>query len=155
MPGDPRRSKYARVWDETYATVRANLGSIFDAQWRIDQIVFHTDPTDSEYCTTCADDLPGCSNPEHDAELEAILDGEEVVSDLLAKLDRGVITLREFQLSLDSHSISQAHPCDEYGCEHTVGYDDEPFCYKHSPDEGSSRSGYSWLRNNHSRIVPS
>ena len=37
------------------------------------------------------------------------------------------------------------HPCAEYGCEHTVLFDDEPYCYTHSPDEGSSVRGYSYL----------
>lgn len=30
-------------------------------------------------------------------------------------------------------------------CEHIVSYDDEPFCFTHSDDEGSSVRGYSWL----------
>ena len=29
------------------------------------------------------------------------------------------------------------HPCTERGCEHTVLFDDEPWCYSHSPDSGS------------------
>lgn len=36
------------------------------------------------------------------------------------------------------------HPCTEPGCPHTVQFDDEPKCFKHSPDEGSSVPGYSW-----------
>jgi hypothetical protein len=38
------------------------------------------------------------------------------------------------------------HPCAHPECEHTVQYDDEPYCYGHSPDEGSSVRGYSWKR---------
>lgn len=37
-----------------------------------------------------------------------------------------------------------SHPCEEPGCDHTVAYDDEPYCFVHSPDEGSYRPGYSW-----------
>ena len=37
-----------------------------------------------------------------------------------------------------------AHPCTSPGCEHTVLFDDEPYCYTHSPDEGSSVRGYSY-----------
>jgi len=35
------------------------------------------------------------------------------------------------------------HQCEEYGCERTVHFDDEPMCFTHSPDEGSSVRGYS------------
>lgn len=35
------------------------------------------------------------------------------------------------------------HQCEEEGCTVTVIYDDEPKCYKHSPDSGSSLRGYS------------
>lgn len=38
------------------------------------------------------------------------------------------------------------HPCDSPGCTHMVQYDDEPYCFTHSPDSGSSVSGYSWKR---------
>jgi hypothetical protein len=36
------------------------------------------------------------------------------------------------------------HPCEHEGCPHTVEYDDEPYCFTHSPDEGSAVPGYSW-----------
>jgi len=36
------------------------------------------------------------------------------------------------------------HPCIAPGCEHTVLFDDEPWCYTHSPDSGSSIRGYSY-----------
>lgn len=35
------------------------------------------------------------------------------------------------------------HKCESYGCEHYIEYDDEPTCFKHSPDSGSSRRGFS------------
>lgn len=35
------------------------------------------------------------------------------------------------------------HQCTEPGCQITVAYDDEPWCFQHSPDEGSSVVGYS------------
>jgi len=37
-----------------------------------------------------------------------------------------------------------SHPCLAPDCEHTVLYDDEPYCFTHSPDEGSSVVGYSY-----------
>lgn len=36
------------------------------------------------------------------------------------------------------------HPCTYPGCEHVVEFDDEPFCFTHSPDSGSSVPGYSY-----------
>lgn len=38
------------------------------------------------------------------------------------------------------------HTCTEPGCTYTVMFDDEPKCYKHSPDSGSSVRGYSARR---------
>lgn len=35
------------------------------------------------------------------------------------------------------------HECEKEGCGKMVSYDDEPFCFTHSPDEGSSVLGYS------------
>lgn len=35
------------------------------------------------------------------------------------------------------------HTCTEPGCDNYVQYDDEPKCFTHSPDEGSSVKGYS------------
>ena len=34
------------------------------------------------------------------------------------------------------------HRCEHDGCDAIVRYHDEPFCYTHSPDEGSSMMGY-------------
>ena len=36
------------------------------------------------------------------------------------------------------------HPCTHPGCPHTVAYDDEPWCFIHSPDSGSLVPGYSY-----------
>jgi hypothetical protein len=41
-------------------------------------------------------------------------------------------------------SLEQPHPCEHRGCPHTVAYDDEPWCFEHSPNEGSYVPGYSW-----------
>jgi hypothetical protein len=35
------------------------------------------------------------------------------------------------------------HKCIESSCSEFVLYDDEPWCFDHSPDEGSSLPGYS------------
>ena len=35
------------------------------------------------------------------------------------------------------------HECEEAGCDRIVQYNDEPGCFIHSPDEGSSVRGYS------------
>lgn len=36
------------------------------------------------------------------------------------------------------------HPCEADNCMIQVMYDDEPYCFMHSPDEGSSVRGYSY-----------
>lgn len=41
----------------------------------------------------------------------------------------------------------QTHPCEMGGCTNTVGFDDEPYCFEHSPDSGSTLVGYSYKRN--------
>jgi hypothetical protein len=35
------------------------------------------------------------------------------------------------------------HACEQHGCDSRPIYDDEPYCFTHSPDEGSSFRGYS------------
>jgi hypothetical protein len=35
------------------------------------------------------------------------------------------------------------HQCEHEGCERRVEFDDEPFCFEHSPDAGSAVEGYS------------
>lgn len=35
------------------------------------------------------------------------------------------------------------HKCEQDGCDKDIQYDDEPKCFEHSPDEGSSVRGYS------------
>jgi len=39
------------------------------------------------------------------------------------------------------------HKCEEPGCDKTVYFDDEPKCFTHSPDVGSSVRGYSARKN--------
>lgn len=41
---------------------------------------------------------------------------------------------------------SQRHPCVIDGCPHIVEYDDEPWCFTHSPDDGSAVPGYSYRK---------
>lgn len=36
------------------------------------------------------------------------------------------------------------HPCENEGCLATVEFDDEPWCFNHSPDGGSDVQGYSY-----------
>lgn len=36
------------------------------------------------------------------------------------------------------------HPCEHRGCREYVAFDDEPYCFKHSPDSGSYVRGYSY-----------
>lgn len=43
-------------------------------------------------------------------------------------------------------SANGEHPCETPGCELTVMYDDEPHCFKHSPDSGSYVQGYSYKK---------
>lgn len=38
------------------------------------------------------------------------------------------------------------HECITPSCEKIVQFDDEPWCFEHSPDEGSSLAGYSARR---------
>lgn len=55
------------------------------------------------------------------------------------------VTRTEISLILKGVIRGDAHPCTfPEGCPHTVEYDDEPFCFAHSPDDGSSVAGYSW-----------
>jgi hypothetical protein len=35
------------------------------------------------------------------------------------------------------------HECEADGCTTQIEFDDEPFCFTHSPDKGSSMPGYS------------
>ncbi len=36
------------------------------------------------------------------------------------------------------------HPCEHPNCREYVAFDDEPYCFEHSPDSGSQFPGYSW-----------
>ena len=37
-----------------------------------------------------------------------------------------------------------SHECENFSCTLTVPYDDEPYCFEHSPDSGSMFIGYSY-----------
>jgi hypothetical protein len=43
---------------------------------------------------------------------------------------------------------NEAHLCEEPNCEVVVTFDDEPFCYAHSPLSGSYVYGYSYKAKN-------
>lgn len=46
-----------------------------------------------------------------------------------------------------SHYGYFPHKCEVEGCRIMVTFDDEPYCFAHSPDSGSSERGYSaWER---------
>ena len=45
---------------------------------------------------------------------------------------------------MDSGYNEDAHPCEKKECKQFVAYDDEPWCFTHSPDEGSHVPGYSY-----------
>lgn len=46
------------------------------------------------------------------------------------------------------------HRCESPGCLNTVGYDDEPCCFEHSPDAGSFVKGYSFRRGHPNEVLP-
>ena len=48
------------------------------------------------------------------------------------------------QINDIEHGIFR-HQCETTGCDIHIIYDDEPFCFTHSPDSGSSVKGYSAL----------
>lgn len=59
-------------------------------------------------------------------------DKRDVVEEMIEKL-------REFKPS----DWLFWHTCEESGCNLRIPFDDEPKCFTHSPDEGSSVAGYS------------
>lgn len=52
-------------------------------------------------------------------------------------------TRRERDYWCNKHWGMFRHDCVEPGCDSKVLYDDEPRCFRHSPDKGSSVRGYS------------
>jgi hypothetical protein len=48
---------------------------------------------------------------------------------------------------------NESHPCEFESCTHPVAFDDEPFCYIHSPDIGSTAAGYSYKARQPQRAV--
>lgn len=51
--------------------------------------------------------------------------------------------------STDYHSCGDEcrHQCEYPGCDRMIQFHDEPFCFTHSPDEGSSVTGYDYRTN--------
>ena len=41
---------------------------------------------------------------------------------------------------------TEFHPCEKPGCSLLIAYDDEPYCFTHSPDSGSTVPGYSYKK---------
>lgn len=48
------------------------------------------------------------------------------------------------ELAIGMNDPDQSHPCEFVGCTNVVAYDDEPYCFVHSPDSGSYVPGYSY-----------
>jgi hypothetical protein len=46
----------------------------------------------------------------------------------------------------DEEDENQMHKCELGLCENIVPFDDEPYCYQHSPNSGSVLIGYSYKR---------
>lgn len=46
--------------------------------------------------------------------------------------------------TLEEREEIRTHPCEAEGCSIVVQYDDEPFCFDHSSNEGSMVPGYSY-----------
>ena len=181
----PVMERCLRILPETlYNELSAYLGTIAQARWQLDQLIFWIDQADDEYGTELGRAI--LRHPSQgtqatieralalavaadvamtDEEAAALIEpidghswprGEYVVPTgleaLISDLDRGLLTLREFQSEVERQRISQSHPCATEGCGNIVPFDDEPHCFTHSPDEGSSVTGYSWLNANYPRV---
>jgi len=76
------------------------------------------------------------------------LDGNDLI-DIL----RFVTVTREGastrNIKYDHHSCGNEcrHQCEYPDCDRMIGFHDEPFCFEHSPDEGSSVPGYDYRTN--------
>lgn len=62
-----------------------------------------------------------------------------------------VLTVREardlvlqLQAAIEMQPLGEIHPCTKDYCPRDVGYDDEPYCFEHSPMSGSNVPGYSY-----------
>ena len=44
------------------------------------------------------------------------------------------------------HNEDGSHQCETRGCDVLVQYDDEPYCFRCSPDSGSHLIGYSYRK---------
>lgn len=58
-----------------------------------------------------------------------------------ADFDRGFNEASERELMLDDGICP--HACAVDGCKVIIQYDDEPRCFRHSPDSGAAVTGYS------------
>lgn len=55
----------------------------------------------------------------------------------------GCMDLKERDVWCHAHWGLYPHKCETSGCNSIVRFDDEPWCFIHSPDSGSSKKGYS------------
>lgn len=76
---------------------------------------------DTSECTVCDPESPDRCNP-------------------VSSVETGVVDLSAY--------TERWHPCVESDCAKLVPFDDEPWCFTHSPDSGSSVRDYSWQRVN-------
>lgn len=97
------------------------------------------DPTDPNACGFCTPDQNMCIFPDC---------AEEATRNIYGSPDT------ERPLWCHNHFGLFPHTCEEYGCDHRVAYDDEPRCFTHSPDSGSSVRGYSAYKKSISSAPP-
>lgn len=64
-------------------------------------------------------------------------------------------SVRERDYWCTNHWGMFKHECAHNGCNITVLYDDEPYCFTHSPDSGSSFRGYSAYKIQHDALKAS
>jgi hypothetical protein len=151
---------------ERFDEMRAPLGSIADARWVIEQIMFRVSTDDSDYgidtsshpsqgnrrrVRILACDHPEC-HPDHCSHVQRALALVVAATEPVITDDEAAALIEPLPCDDDctcrgvsyNPEYPDAHPCIEPGCEHTVLFDDEPHCYTHSPDSGSSVRGYSY-----------
>lgn len=93
-------------------------------------------------------------NKDHLSEMVIDLDAKVMIlesqmsrlrSSMRAFLGDGLAEAQERDDRIDKLAESMdVHPCVTPGCDSLVAYDDEPRCFEHSPDSGSSVPGYSY-----------
>jgi hypothetical protein len=94
--------------------------------------------------------------PNTDSEWAELWAGTHILTDFTVDLDMSdVIAMYEamdfdvtqFFVGSEEEPVdddNESHPCTHSDCTVTVPYDDEPFCFDHSPDHGSTVPGYSY-----------